>query len=190
MKVGIDVDGVLANFNLGFAHVLADVTGERNIYQDAEVEPSVWNWPLDIATEVEVERAWERVKTSRTWWAGLRQVRDIGQSLLMAENMGLDGHEVYFITSRPGVYAQVQTAQWIGQHSFIQYPAVLVCDLKPLAARALRLDALIDDYPPNLADLPQGCRGLLVDRPWNASWRLGRGIERVENCDAALESLL
>jgi 5'(3')-deoxyribonucleotidase len=188
LRIGVDLDGVLADFEAGFAPILEKLTGMPFPVGRGK-EPPAWDWPeLMGATKVEVERAWQIARNSPTFWRALPVLPGAESALPVLERAACDGHHLYFITSREGQLVQWQSADWVRWATGILCPSVLVCDLKPLAAAALRLDALIDDAPPNLSALPRRCRGYLVNRLHNATAQ--GDWTRVESCAAALEQIL
>ena len=187
-RIGIDLDGVLANFNEGFARILEGVTGQPITLP--KEGPEIWDWPVLFAPPEHVNEAWSRLKHYDLFWRSLNAMADpdIDDAFKLLEGAACDGDDLYFITSRVGRMVQYQSADWIKFYTGICYPSVLVCHRKPIAAIALELDAMIDDFPPNLA-LFDGTQTkcYLVNRPWNAGAE-GR-FERVNSCAEALQRI-
>ena len=62
MRLGIDVDGVLANFSKGYAELIIELTG-KNLFQPGDIEdPPVWDWDiLRGYTKEEVSATWKHI---------------------------------------------------------------------------------------------------------------------------------
>jgi hypothetical protein len=71
----------------------------------------------------------------------------------------------------------------------MHYPTVLVTDMKGLAASALRLDAIVDDYPPFLALVNRPTMRYLVTRRWNEDMEAPHCV-RVRSVADALDRML
>jgi len=156
LRVGVDVDGVLAHFNHGFLAVLTEVAGPpvRPIRQSWM--PDTWHWPPTLGYDPEViETAWRRVAASPDFWRGLPALPGASACLAALSRLarGRAGRQadVYFLTRRLGETAKAQTEQWLIDHGYHDTPTVLVTPgSKGWVARALALSVLIDDYPDNL----------------------------------------
>ena len=189
-KLGIDVDGVLAEFDKNFVKVLSHIGCEIVFPLDSPEFPDVWCWPEKWgATDAQIRAAWEYVKQSNNFWYELltkpNTHHDIS-ALRVAENRG---HSIYFITNRPGDSAKRQTEDWLLARGW-PLPTVLVTieGTKHLAAEALGLDAYIDDNLANLEGHPEGTRLFLLDRPLNRHVDSSR-YTRVHTVKEMLEKL-
>lgn len=180
MKLGIDIDGVLARFESAFAPILTEFSG-IDFPLDSPDFPPVWDWPQHYgATNKEVSAAWDRVKTGPWFWASLDELPQASQCLRWLNfltTLALEGHDVYFITHRMGMNAKKATESWLARRG-IENPSVLLVRDKHLAAAALQLDVYIDDRLENVldvntfmkdADLP--CRVYMVETPYNKQYR-------------------
>lgn len=190
MRIGVDLDGVLADFDGGFAQLLSDITGNPIPY-GGENTPPVWDWPLLHAKPAEVETAWNIVEESPDFWARLRRLPDADQAIDLLQQLIIDHHHVYFITSRPGATALYQSADWLATELGIYYPNVMISTKKGIVAQGLELQALIDDRPENFAALPTSCRGYLVTRSHNL-WVPpdASHLTRVSTCAEALRDVI
>lgn len=175
MRIGVDVDGVLASFNDGFARRLIATSG-RNLMPPEPYEITVWSWPQYYGyTSAEESAAWEAVKAQDDFWLSLTpypQTADTLATLAWASATGI--HDIYFITSRPGYKAKQQTERWLRHCGFGAHPTVLISSMKGLCARALMLDTYIDDNIANVEDVcltARGCRVFLQTQPWNRTYQ-------------------
>lgn len=169
MRIGVDVDGVLARFNESFAQRLVDVTGRSLIPTGADFP--CWGWPSHYGyTAAEESATWENVRQDKTFWFRLGAYDDTHTVLLELLRLQLIGHDIYFITSRPGVRAKQQTEDWLRVQGFASTPTVLISSAKGMCAQALCLDSYVDDRWENVVDVAEStltCHTCLLDRPWN-----------------------
>lgn len=174
MRIGVDVDGVLADFNTAFIRRVKDVTG-RDLFPEG-YEPTTWNYPESLGyTREEVSKVWDHVTADPTFWLNLSPYWD-AMTVLERLRTEFGNDDVYFITSRPGVRAKAQTEVWLATHSgdFTWNPTVLISSEKGACAKALKLDYYVDDRFENVHDVLRqtGARtaAYLLDRPWNTSF--------------------
>lgn len=179
MRVGIDVDGCLADFNEAFIRRIVKMTG-RDLFGPG-YEPTTWNYPESVGyTTGEVDAIWQAIRTDRVFWYTLNAYPETSQAMVYLSERILGGDDVYFITARPGRDAKKQTEMWLQKEfSYILFqpvtPTVLISSHKGLCAQALGLDVYIDDRWENCLEAAAmhwkgeqpKCRTFLLDRPWN-----------------------
>lgn len=172
MNIGMDMDGVLADFYHGFSALFPQLSLPEL--------PTVWDWPEEFgATDEEVAAAWATVRGSTNFWEDLAILPD-GQELLDALNqVRQHGHEVYFLTQRFGPDVKGQTWRWLKRHGYTNPTVLIAPGSKAALAEGLDLQILVDDKPGNLENLPETTRGYLVDYPHNHSWEMPPNVQRV-----------
>lgn len=143
MKYIIDLDGVLAEFNRPFAKMIDG----RDVL-DYTSWPVKWDWPEEYTTTYKLALAWEKVRSSASFWETLPSfpwTREVLELLYHEEVMG---HEVYFVTVRLGHDIKRQTERWLSNHGF-KHPTVLVSTHgdKSGIVHDLDADVMIDDKP-------------------------------------------
>lgn len=175
LKIGFDVDGVLADFNENFVKLVIKVTG-RNLFPAWPFDIPTWNYPEYYGyTKAETTAVWNEIKRDAFFWQGLHEYP--GNSQVMAqvnEEERAHGSEIYFVTNRMGVEVKAQTERWLSSRLSSYYgngsPTVLISGHKGLVCRALELDVYIDDKWENCLDVAQTClntQAFLLSRPWN-----------------------
>jgi hypothetical protein len=163
MKIGFDLDGLLADFNCAFANTIRKVTG-RDLFP-LVLDLPCWDWPQHYGyTPKEVSAVWEHVKKDPNFWESLTYYPNTPMDRIETLNQKWE-HDIYFITSRVGINCKGQTERWL--EPFITNPTVLISSKKGLCAQALRLDAYIDDKIENCIDTAPSCWTFILDRPWN-----------------------
>ena len=174
MRIGVDVDGVLANFGLGMVEALRVVGCTTDIPVDAPDFPAVWDWfPYYGIDKTHVEAAYELIRNDYTFWVRLAPLVNARDDLRLLYNVFNNGHEVYFLTTRFGNRAKFQTESWLAMRGIL-CPTVLIADsptCKGELARGLKLDAMIDDRPDNLLALPANTMPFIYKAPYNREWR-------------------
>ena len=180
-RFGVDIDGVLANFDDAMRRFVPRVTERNEFGVDSGLVAS-WSRHLRNVgyTNREIEAVWRAIETSRDFW-----MRFDGLPGLDDFNAALPTHrddEFYFITARPGETTKYQTEQWLFEETGLFNPTVIRSKRKGLIAAGLELDAFIDDklaYALDVRVESPTTRVYLLDRPYNAEKPID-GIVRVK----------
>lgn len=183
MRIGIDCDGVLADFNLAFIERIIAVT-KRDLFPPRPFAITTWNYPEQYGyTREEVSAVWTTIKDDPNFWAELPEYADTAEALRYLNDRRLAGDDLYFITARPGINAKKQTENWLLRHwptPFAPQVTVLLSSDKDLCAVALGLDIYVDDRIENVESvvtarnydvkgryLGERTRTYVLDQPWN-----------------------
>lgn len=178
--IGIDVDGVLADFNTTFIDRVIAITG-HDLFPPRPFNIPTWDYPEYYGyADGEVSATWDSIKTDQTFWASLApyaETRFVLKELFARQGAG---DVVYFITNRMGTRPKPQTEAWL---KFYGFPGatVMTSALKGTAALALGLDVYLDDRWENAKDVagsyervdntvtwvPSKTTSYLFSRPWN-----------------------
>jgi uncharacterized HAD superfamily protein len=147
LKIGIDVDGVVANFNKGYIKLLNSL---HNRTADVEYAPQTWNYESELGFSTqEVSEAWQYISKSARFWMELEPTPDAEEFLASLPNT----HQYIFITSRPGVNAAEQTAFWLSHHGMPGRFGVEVSSEKGDKCLEHSVDLYLDDKGENILDV-------------------------------------
>ena len=186
LRLGIDVDGVVADFRTAFRAI-------------AERELGIA--PDDIEKELskpEVERLWRNVSAASNWWLDVPAYEPDQIERLYAQ-VRRARWEVFFMTSRPpsaGDSVQLQTQVWLERYGFY-LPSVLTTPsgARGELARALRLDLALDDRLVNCLEVisASNAKALMILRapsdPRAGETAEARGIGVVPTLGQALDAV-
>jgi len=168
LRIGFDMDGVLADFARAFREYdvqlfgpeAGDEVGEPEKEEERQAAPTQRE---EAGNRLENARAlrrreaavWDAIESTSNFWATLRPTEE-GAVRRIHQLMLRHRWEVFFITQRPstdGDTVQRQTQRWLVEQGF-DLPSVLVIrGSRGTAAKALRLDYHVDDMPQNCIDV-------------------------------------
>lgn len=189
LRIGFDVDGVLADFRTGFRAAAA-----RLVRGDGAASGTASSTQNDVPlAPEEVRRVWDYIAKTSNWWMEL----DAYEPDQIARLYGLTraaGWEVFFLTKRPpsaGDSVQFQTQWWIERCGFYLPSVLTVPGSRGEIANALRLDLLVDDQIINCVEVISGStsKTMLMQRAPDAAVRdhaTSRGIGVVATLADAL----
>lgn len=177
-RIGLDVDGVLADFSTAFSS-LGRALGLTLDVRSADEQPT---WDFDWPTD----KAWRIVDTSINWWEKVPALLD--QEDVNDINNLLVSHKVYFLTNRPDSSmpynrtAEEQTRNWLrGIGIFPHIGTILSVPNKAEVAKALHLDVILEDSPANLEDLiDHGVYCVKMSRPYNEAFSGNANVTSIE----------
>lgn len=157
MRIGIDIDGVLANFFTAYEDIIVKTTKEDRFKENRYPDyiPQTWNWPQEIFgyTNQQIVDTWNVIKdTAPQFWLGLKPLDGIRE----LNRLDFGKHDVYFITDRPGVGAKMATERWLNYYAEIprdRSTVIISRKGKGCIAYALDLDFYVDDKPDNILDV-------------------------------------
>lgn len=167
MIIGIDVDGILADFNSSFIPLIKQLFNIE-LPPASDTYPNTWYY--DIAGGVSKEQsreAWKLIAQSRNFWLDLSPYPETNKFLRMISNRHDD---IYFVTQRPGKTAKFQTETWLKRNGFHGHPTVLVSGNKGIICNCLGVNLYIDDKNENCVDVVRDSPNTVcyrVPRPWN-----------------------
>jgi hypothetical protein len=214
MRIGFDLDGVLADLHRAFAATATELFPEidRAALGSADVgasppssddvdgstrpPPSSPRSRSATLTRQQSDAVWAKLADTEDFWESLQEI----EPGIVAEIARVGDErrwEVIFITSRPrsaGRTIQRQTQRWLERHGFPLPSAFVVHGSRGLVAKALRLDVIVDDRSDNCLDVVHESEAAAI-----LVWRGGKrstpdaardqGIAVVATVREALDSL-
>lgn len=150
MKLGIDLDGVLADFVTAFTVEAVALGLTDKVLRTSE--QLAWKFPYDT------DAVWRRIDDTPNWWIGVPLLASDDE--MEALNALVDEHELYFVTSRFAplghMSAAEQTRRWLLLNGVRVSRSNVVAGRginKGYVYRGLGVDLAIDDNPSVLADV-------------------------------------
>jgi len=172
MRIGIDLDGVLANFNRRFLDILNMQTGRNEVLRG---DPQSFAWAQEQFgfTDEQVDHAWEYInETKGLFWNTLAPFHGTVDALRRLRRLAWRKEvDVYFITFRSGQGVKEATEEWLDAMGFRNPTVILAAwGTKGVIAAALQLNVLVDDLPDVLHsvwNIGAPTRTYLVKRDYN-----------------------
>ncbi|MCA1649691.1 MAG: hypothetical protein LC753_05210 [Acidobacteria bacterium] len=189
LRIGIDIDGVLADFRAAFRAAARQCLGRA--FEAAE-DPKT----SKAMAQADVRKVWDWVEKKPNWWMGLRPYEPDQIAKLYSLTRSA-GWEVFFLTNRPasgGDTAQFQSQSWIEQHGFYMPSVLTVPGSRGDIANGLRLDLVIDDQMLNCVEVVSAstAKAILMLRSHDqalSNHAINRGIGVVSNLVEAITVL-
>lgn len=190
-RVGIDVDGVLADFTEAFKRKCEKVFPGK---VDKDWIPSQWQWGDCGLTKHEVGMVWKEIVEDKHFWEDVKPLVGAAQLNELIPTIVAKGAAPYFVSSRAGTNVREQTANWINtfipnaktdQHLIIVDNSYHKIEMM----HAMRIEAMLDDYAPLITmgkDLPT-TRVYLMRARWNEWEREAYNLPSVGSVTEYLE---
>lgn len=171
MRLGIDMDGVMCDFNAGWMRLHADEFG-------SDLRPEMvtgWNGLHALAGFADMTAFWEWAKASGERASIFRHLEPFPGALATMTALAEEGHEIVVLTAKPD-WAIPDTLSWLGEHGVPTHEIHVRYD-----KHAIDCDLYLDDAPAVLADLRRFRPDRLVCRmiqPWNRPVEGAIDVER------------
>lgn len=172
------MDGVIAEWCLPFAKLLADTHGSDLLPPNWESSHpewvTCWDWPTHYGyPKAVIDAARARAYADQYFWYRLPALPETETVLRNLQDLvNYDEIDLYFITHRSGVQSKRASEMWLYDKGIVS-PTVLVTDDKVPVLKGLKIEWYIDDRLETIQDANQaGLTGMyLLDRPWNREGR-------------------
>jgi uncharacterized HAD superfamily protein len=192
MKIGIDLDDVLADMVPMFTEYHNDIYGTTLTKDD------VWSYKfwdvLNVSQEEAVKRVYAFERSSR-----LMDLKPIPGAKRAVDSLHEKNHDLCIVTARDSEFSDI-TRHWLAKHfpnvfSDIHfanhYSKVSTMKSKGDICREIGASMMIDDSFDNAVSCHGVCDDgvLLFDAPWNTNEQLPNGMNRVFSWDDVLEKI-
>jgi len=192
LRIGFDLDGVVADFRTAFLDVAAKLLG-----RDAIQRPTAPMPDFNAVSAADAKRVWRVITETPNWWLGLAPYEP-AQIARLYQLMRRYRWEVSFLTSRiqtTGDSVQFQSQAWLEAHGFYMPAVVTVPGSRGEIANAMRLDIVIDDQLLNCLEVvgASQTKAILLLQVGDAELQkqaTERGIGVVHRLEQAIEVLL
>ena len=142
LRLGFDLDGVVADFRTAFLDAAAKLLGRAAIQRQSSPMPD-----LDAVSPADAKRVWKAICDTPNWWLGLAPYEP-AQIARLYQLSRRFRWEVSFLTTRiptAGDSVQFQSQAWLEAYGFYMPAVVTVPGSRGEIANALRLDLVVDD---------------------------------------------
>jgi hypothetical protein len=173
-KYGIDIDGVLANFDQAMIKVMRKL----GINLPDDFHPSDWNWGNANLPSDGMARAWAIIDATENFWESLTPTEDILTMATFFHEHADNDCDIYFITAREdsaGRSVRKQSENWLRE--YLGHPKQTINVLPSKSGmdkvdilHAMHVDCSIDDHTPTIVNaktLKPNHRAYLLNKPWN-----------------------
>ncbi len=173
MRIGLDLDGVTANFHQRYID-------EINDRHNSNLKLSDWKeWDLTNIPWMTREEFMETIKYVNTSGA-FRHLEPIRGALSGIERLRRNGHSIHIITHRT-YQSRLDTVPWLDTHG-VDFETLSFSKEKGQICNDLGIDYMIDDIQSTCEDVVKwGSQAILFTRPWNRDYELKNGIYRANN---------
>lgn len=193
MRIGFDIDGVLADFITAFNDLIHLNYPDKNIPSyDRASFPLKWGWQSEYLSTEENKYLWDIIVHSYTFWGS---IIPYSWSYDVFGNIYNNKHDLYFITNRSGYRVKSQTERWLMRRIGIDNPTVNLVPhwyQKHLIVNGLALDVMIEDRPECIQHMAKKCKKTQIicfRQPWNTEIVSMNNIQVVENLIDYCETL-
>jgi len=186
IKILLDIDGVLCNFEKGFWGV---VKKEFGIEPPLEEDIIEWKHSLCLESfdQEKETKTWEVIKSSPNFWEQLssysQNIEGLKKSIEILKHDKNILPVIYYVTTRPETITKTkhidqtcysQTKRWLKARGLVNdlaFGGLIFATEKENIVKALGLQYALDDKVGNLSRIDKTiCQPYLLTRPWNFSY--------------------
>ena len=161
LKLGFDLDGVLANFEQGLIDRGKELNLWKKHYPQSHEDWNSWN-PIPKTT---FNKIWKTIESDESFWLNLEPLTNLRDFRVDA-----------YITAR-SVSSEI-SRKWLKKNGFPEAEVITTGfhKSKISAIESLGLDFFLDDKPVNFHEINSGTIShcFLLERPWNSNIYLGK----------------
>ena len=164
-KIGIDLDGTVANFILGASQVI-----KANFGHEPDLSKGFWGMDeiFDLVPGTFDRDMKDFIYKEKRLFRGLSKLEEDNHLLTSALYTDIPGLQVHFVTARP-TYIEVieDTRLWIKENGFLCH-GIHHADDKASLCIEKGISVMIEDQVNHITDLSdKGIDVIVMDQPWN-----------------------
>ncbi len=173
IKIGVDIDGVLADFTVAARDVCKKLFNGR---PDDSLVQTGWGFDSLGMSSEEENLMWKAIDKSEDWWMNLKKLPD---TYMLEQLMDTGKYRIVFITNRKdgtGNPVDYQSSEWLSEKFNLRHANVILSDDKGPVVKGLKLDYYIDDRDKNVLEVLQAapnCKTYMCKWPWKPSFQSG-----------------
>lgn len=172
LHLGIDIDGVLADFDGHFRKTYEHWFGVPH-----EAEPGTWDILGKGTWFPDAPAAWAWIDRVPRFWQGVPTLP--GALGAVYRLLYAEGHRISLLTTRSGA-ARIPTQEWLQAN----WPAANTLPAIQFVSSGLKgtvdCQLYVEDSPTELESLRNKPCVLIFDQPWNRDVKEGQGLHRVK----------
>jgi uncharacterized HAD superfamily protein len=189
MMVGMDIDGVLADFISPFLRILAERAGNGPIDPESITDPNFINHPFltkemvaDCMVEVSYDaRFWHELTplaTARQWQA-LEELNRAGRLVFITHRYERDTYSIHQVTT-----------DWLNKHGIASPVVYFTQSPKSELITNLGIKLFVDDRHENCQDVAENTSAvvLMPHRPYNQTFSHPR-VQRIQDLNELFDYL-
>ncbi|HEC09982.1 MAG TPA: hypothetical protein ENI86_10510 [Acidimicrobiales bacterium] len=160
LRLGIDLDGVVADFSAGWVECYNRDFGTSLDASDMQV----WDAPAEMTHFADMDGFWEWARECGGGHSLFRVLRPYPGALEALDELNRLGHHLVIVTTKPD-YAVSDTYAWLAEHGVPATEVHIVWDKTRVVC-----DVYVEDGPHNLEALAlKRSEALIIRyvRPWN-----------------------
>jgi hypothetical protein len=176
-SIGLDIDGVMANFAGAANRYLATACGTDPKPVDR------WDWFRNYeGGERAWRNLWRHIERHPGWFTELTPEPFALAGVLALRDLGID---LAFITARP-LWSRQATLDWFEKHGMSDLPVYFTKD-----KHTVPMELYVDDHVDHVRALHENDkRALLMLQPWNEQeWRDDENLFAIEDLLALVEGI-
>ena len=190
LRVGIDIDGVLADFITPYIAEMNRIQGSNIVVAKSAIDE--WHFETKVGFTGKTREAfWTQAQKDEAFWFNLPSLFTQEDYEALFRLVYTHKADVFYVTKCPLNMRKIRE-DWIMKQLLPRAP-VIATNHKGHIAYGLELHAMIDDKPENLIDVRKHC-GLvpecyLINQPWNAHSYYPY-MKRVDSLAISLDKLM
>jgi len=198
-KIGIDLDGVVADFYKGYTKLATQKFGNHvEVLCSIKHRERFSTWKLEKIMNLEKFQAEEMIESINNFpmfYETLELLYPESWQKLISEFSNREDYEITFITSRKNsesVSVREVTKRWLQIQGW-QNPSVVVTDEKVLFCKVLGIQKFVDDTLKNCLDVhthcQEACEVFILDYPHNRDHQIPDSIKRIHTLEDFIKEL-